>query len=57
MGEFNVYGIYVPALLVQALFAYICFRLLSPLTNKWIAQAGLHCPAFSICVFTFYYFW
>ncbi|HBR90629.1 MAG TPA: DUF1656 domain-containing protein, partial [Acinetobacter nosocomialis] len=28
MGEFNVYGIYLPALLVQALFAYICFRLL-----------------------------
>lgn len=38
MGEFNVYGIYVPSLLVQALLAYICFRGLSPLTNKLIAH-------------------
>lgn len=57
MGEFNVYGIYVPALLVQAIFAYICFRWLSPLTNKWIAQGWIALPSiFNLC-FTFYYFW
>ena len=53
MGEFNVYGIYVPALLVQAIFAYICFRWLSPLTNKWIAQGWIALPSnFNLC-FTF----
>lgn len=57
MGEFNVYGIYVPSLLVQALLAYICFRGLSPLTNKLIAQGWIALPSiFNLC-FTSYYFW
>ena len=52
MGEFNVYGIYVPALLVQAIFAYICFRWLSPLTNKWIAQGWIALPSiFNLCFY------
>lgn len=52
MGEFNVYGIYVPALLVQAIFAYICFRWLSPLTNKWIAQGWIALPnIFNLCFY------
>lgn len=52
MGEFNVYGIYLPALLVQALFAYICFRLLSPLTNKWITQGWIALPSiFNLCFY------
>lgn len=33
MGEFNVYGIYVPALLVQAIFAYI-FSLVKSLNQQ-----------------------
>ncbi len=50
MGEFNVYGIYVPSLLVQALLAYICFRGLSPLTNKLIAQGWIALPSiFNLC--------
>ena len=52
MGEFNVYGIYVPSLLVQALLAYICFRGLSPLTNKLIAQGWIALPSiFNLCFY------
>lgn len=52
MGEFNVYGIYVPSLLVQALLAYICFRGLSLLTNKLIAQGWIALPSiFNLCFY------
>lgn len=45
MGEFNLYGIYMPALLIQALIAYLGFHLLNPLTNKWIAQGWIALPS------------
>jgi hypothetical protein len=52
MGEFNVYGIYVPALLVQASLHISVSAGLSPLTNKWIAQGWIALPSiFNLCFY------
>jgi len=52
MGEFNVYGIYVPAFARPSLICIYSFRLLSPLTNKWIAQGWIALPSiFNLCFY------
>lgn len=38
MGEINLYGIYIPTLLVQAVIAYVLFKILSPFVDRF-AQA------------------
>jgi hypothetical protein len=52
MGEINVYGIYIPILLVQAIIAYVLFKLLSPLIDRlvmkgWIALLSI----FNLCFY------
>ena len=44
MGELNLYGVYVPTLLIQAILAYLLFRLLSLLTNRLIAAGWIGFP-------------
>ncbi|MHA3049333.1 MULTISPECIES: DUF1656 domain-containing protein [unclassified Acinetobacter] len=46
MGEFNLYGVFVPSLLIQALLAYIVFMLLGKWTDRliqrdWVAFPGI----------------
>jgi len=52
MAEINLYGIYIPILLVQAIIAYILFRLVRPVTDRlaergWIAVPGI----FNLCFY------
>jgi hypothetical protein len=52
MGELNVYGVYVPILLIQAIIAYIILRLLMKwldrlVTNDWIIMPNL----FYLCIY------
>ncbi|MEB3766970.1 DUF1656 domain-containing protein [Acinetobacter sp. MD2] len=57
MGEFNVYGVYVPSFLVQAILAYIVFYVLSRWTDLliakgWIGFAGIFNLSFYVvCLF------
>lgn len=51
-GELNIYGIFVPALLIQALVAYLLFSLCSPLlekeqVKKWVLMPSL----FHFCLY------
>ena len=36
MGELNIYGVYVPVLVIQAVLAYIVLRLLMRVTDPWV---------------------
>lgn len=52
MGELNLYGVYVPVLLVQALIAYVLLRFLMKwldhlVENAWIALPNM----FYLCVY------
>ncbi|WP_343598067.1 DUF1656 domain-containing protein [Acinetobacter sp.] len=57
MGEFNVYGVYVPSFLVQAILAYIVFSLISLWTGKlikkgWIGFPGIfNLSLYFVCLF------
>lgn len=52
MGEFNFYDIYIPTLLVQAIIAYVIFRLLSPVINRLTAQGWIAFPSiFHLCFY------
>ena len=37
MGELNVYGVYVPILLIQAVLAYLLLRVIMSLLDRWMA--------------------
>ena len=41
MGELNIYGVYVPVLVIQAVLAYIVLRLLMRVTDPWVDK-GCH---------------
>ncbi len=52
MGEFNFYDIYIPTLLVQAIIAYVLFRLLSPLINQLNTRGWIAFPSiFHLCFY------
>ncbi|TCM71034.1 uncharacterized protein DUF1656 [Acinetobacter calcoaceticus] len=52
MGEFNFYDIYIPTLLVQALIAYVLFKLLSPVINRLIASGWIiYANIFNLCFY------
>lgn len=51
-GELNLYGMFVPTILVQALLAYLILYLLTPLLDResikqWIMMPGL----FHLCLY------
>lgn len=52
MGELNIYGVYVPILLIQAVLAYVLLRIVMLggdrlVEQGWIAQPNI----FYLCVF------
>ncbi|MFU9045282.1 DUF1656 domain-containing protein [Acinetobacter tibetensis] len=52
MGEFNAYGVYIPVFLIQAIVAFLVFKLVSILTNPWLDQGWVALPGvFNICLY------
>ena len=52
MGELNLYGIYVPILLVQAVMAYVLLRLLTRAIERWVDQDWIALPGiFYLCLY------
>ncbi|WP_180164321.1 DUF1656 domain-containing protein [Acinetobacter sp. YH12049] len=44
MGELNVYGVYVPILLIQAVLAYLLLRIIMRLLDRWMVQDWVSMP-------------
>ena len=52
MGELNVYGVYVPIFLVQAILAYLRFRFVVMGINRLVEKDWILFPAiFNLCVY------
>lgn len=52
MGEFNLYGIYVPTLLIQSVIAYALLCLLIRLLNRWVERGWIGQPnLFYLCMY------
>ncbi|MCH7302897.1 DUF1656 domain-containing protein [Acinetobacter higginsii] len=52
MGEMNLYGVYIPILLVQAVVAYVLFKLLSPLVDRLVIKGWIALPSiFNLCFY------
>ncbi|ENV10796.1 DUF1656 domain-containing protein [Acinetobacter sp. NIPH1876] len=52
MGEMNLYGVYIPILLVQAIVAYVLFKLLSPLVDRLVIKGWIALPSiFNLCFY------
>ncbi len=52
MGELNLYGVYVPIFLIQAILAYILLNIVSLGTDRLIAKGWIALPgAFNLCLY------
>lgn len=52
MGEFNIYGVYVPTLLVLAILSYVLLRILMLGLDRLIEQGWIPLPSlFYLCVY------
>ncbi|MDM1020479.1 DUF1656 domain-containing protein [Acinetobacter sp. VNK23] len=52
MGEMNIYGIYFPILLVQAIIAYVLFKVMSPLIDRLVVKGLIVLPSiFNLCFY------
>ncbi|NIE97653.1 DUF1656 domain-containing protein [Acinetobacter sp. C26M] len=52
MGEMNLYGVYIPILLVQAIVAYVLFKLLSPVIDRLVIKGWIALPSiFNLCLY------
>lgn len=52
MGELNIYGVYVPVLLIQAVIAYGALRIVMRYLDRWVEQGWIAMPSiFYLCVF------
>lgn len=52
MGELNIYGVYVPILLIQAVIAYVLLRILMKWLDKLIANDWIIIPnIFYLCTY------
>ena len=52
MGELNIYGVYVPVLVIQAVLAYIVLRLLMLVTDPWVDKGWIFLPSiFYLCLY------
>ena len=52
MGELNLYGVYVPILLIQSILAYLLLQIVMLATDRlvdqgWIAGSGI----FNLCLY------
>lgn len=52
MGEFNIYGVYIPTLLVFAILSYIVLRILMIGIDKLIEKGWIPLPSlFYLCIY------
>ncbi len=52
MGELNIYGVYVPTLLIQSVFAYGLLRLVMLVTDPLIEKEWIPLPSiFYLCLY------
>jgi hypothetical protein len=52
MGELNIYGVYVPLLLVQGILAYIVLRIVMLGTDRLIEKGWIGFPnIFYLCLY------
>ncbi|WP_180104891.1 DUF1656 domain-containing protein [Acinetobacter sp. YH12108] len=52
MGELNIYGVYVPILLIQAVIAYVLLRILRKWLDKLVANDWIIMPnIFYLCIY------
>lgn len=52
MGELNIYGVYVPVLLLQAIAAYILLRFVMMGLDRYVRQRWIAWPNFFyLCVY------
>jgi len=52
MGELNIYGVYVPILLIQAVIAYVLLRILMKWLDKLVANDWIIMPnIFYLCIY------
>ena len=52
MGELNIYGVYVPTLLIQSVFAYGLLRLVMLGTDPLIEKGWIPLPSiFYLCLY------
>ncbi|ENU97939.1 MULTISPECIES: DUF1656 domain-containing protein [Acinetobacter] len=52
MGELNIYGVYVPILLIQAVIAYVLLRILMKWLDRLVANDWIIMPnIFYLCIY------
>ncbi|MBO3640868.1 DUF1656 domain-containing protein [Acinetobacter soli] len=52
MGEFNAYGVYFPSFLIQAICAFIVFKIVTRGTDRLIAAGWIGFPGvFNLCLY------
>ena len=52
MGELNVYGVYVPIFLVQAILAFVLWKILCLGTDRLIENEWITLPSiFNLCTY------
>ncbi|WP_180174166.1 DUF1656 domain-containing protein [Acinetobacter sp. YH01022] len=52
MGELNVYGVYVPILLIQAVLTYVVLRVLMRVLDRVVEQGWIPLPnIFYLCIY------
>ena len=52
MGELNLYGVYVPMLLVQAVIAYIILQIIMRFTDRLVIAGWIGSPnVFYLCLY------
>ena len=52
MGELNIYGVYMPILLIQAVIAYVLLRILMKWLDRLVANDWIIMPnIFYLCIY------
>ena len=52
MGELNLYGVYVPILLIQSILAYVLLKIVRRATDRLVDQGWIAGPGiFNLCLY------
>lgn len=52
MGELNLYGVYVPILLIQSILAYVLLKIVMMVTDRLVDQGWIAWPGiFNLCLY------
>lgn len=52
MGELNIYGVFVPIFLIQAILAYILLKIVNLGTDQLVSQDWIALPnIFNLCLY------